>query len=183
MRRAVAFLLCCAFIASSGIAGAQDAPAAKDGASKAKAPEPYKRSEFPQWALDLRRAEAVAFGSLPFTVFFAQTVVETYRSYKHDWDRAYAPWPVKTTGGVPLSSEEFGRTFAIGCAGAVVFAAVDHLLVVAKRKKARRIESERPAATYTVERTPADRSDEFGETPIPHDPPPDPSQAAEPAAP
>lgn len=182
MRRAVALLLCAAFACSS-FAGAQDTSAAKDGEAKSTAPEPYKRSEFPQWALDLRRAEAVAFGSLPFTVFFAQTAIETYRSYKHDWDRAYAPWPVKTTGGVPLSSEEFGRTFAIGCAGAVVFAAVDHLIVVAKRKKARKIESERPAATYTVERTPADRSDEFGETPIPHDLPPDPSQPAAPAAP
>lgn len=144
-----------------------------------KDPEPYKRGEFPEWALDLRRAEAVAFGSLPFTVFATQTIVETYRSYKHGWDPAYAPWPVKSTGGVPLSSEEFARTFAIGCVGAVVVAAVDYFIVTSKRRKARRAEAERPGATYTVERAPIDQSEVYGETPIPVGPPP----AQPPAAP
>lgn len=182
MKGRIALLFCILSFASV-LSGAQDGTSAKEGASKATTPEPYKRSEFPEWALDLRRAEAVAFGSLPFTVFFAQTIIETYRCSQHDWDRAYAPWPVKTTGGVPLSSDEFGRTFAIGCVGAVAFAAVDYFIFSVKRKKARRLESERPAATYTVERSPADRSEEFGETPIPHEGPPNPSQPAAPATP
>ncbi|MGI6432457.1 MAG: hypothetical protein ACOXZ4_01115 [Sphaerochaetaceae bacterium] len=33
--------------------------------------EPYTRDEFPQWSLQLRRAETIAFGALPLT--FAAT--------------------------------------------------------------------------------------------------------------
>jgi len=34
--------------------------------------EPYEPGEFPDWAFDLRRAEIVLFGSLPFTLLFSR---------------------------------------------------------------------------------------------------------------
>ncbi len=65
-------------VLSPARASAQTGTVPKTGATAAKI-EPYKAEEFPSWALDLRRADIVAFGALPFTVFFAQFAIDGWR--------------------------------------------------------------------------------------------------------
>ncbi|MFA7671788.1 MAG: hypothetical protein WCY53_05985 [Sphaerochaetaceae bacterium] len=43
--------------------------------------EPYKIDEFPQWSVKLRRAETIAFGSLPITVAFVGLGYSAARSF------------------------------------------------------------------------------------------------------
>jgi hypothetical protein len=140
----------------------QAADAADTDKSKTPAadsvPAPYDPEEFPLWARDLRRAEVVAFGSLPFALFFSKTAVDTVRYAQHDWDRAYAPWPLKAAGAVAMTEDEYKRSFAIACAGAISVALVDYIIVRIKRHSERRTVAERPKSTYTIERRPAAES-------------------------
>jgi hypothetical protein len=147
-RRALAAVLAVVQVSSVNVSGlfAQSVPAA----------EPYVKEEFPSWALDLRRAEAVAFGSLPFTVFFAQFAIDSRRYYENDWDRRYAPWPIKAAGAVNMTEGEYLTAFAAGCVGAVTVALVDYLIVVLKRRSVRRAADEKPAPVYRIERERAD---------------------------
>lgn len=118
--------------------------------------EPYAKEEFPQWALDVRRAEAVAFGALPFTIFFAQFAIDSRRYYENDWDRRYAPWPIKAAGAVSMTEGEYLTAFTAGCIGAATIALVDYVIVTMKRRNARRAADEKPAPTFRIER---ERSD------------------------
>lgn len=59
-----------------------------------------KGKELPSWAKDLRRAEIVTLGSLPFTTLGATLVYSLYRYGANDFKPAYIPNPF------PLSSTE-----------------------------------------------------------------------------
>lgn len=63
--------------------------------------EPYEKGkELPSWAKDLRRAEIVTLGSLPFTTLGTTLVYSLYRYGANDFKPAYIPNPF------PLSSTE-----------------------------------------------------------------------------
>ena len=47
---------------------------------------PYKRDEFPQWTLDLRRAEIVTIGSLPLSFMFTALAYDVYKSAASGFD-------------------------------------------------------------------------------------------------
>jgi uncharacterized membrane protein YgcG len=96
------------------------------------------KSEFPQWALDLRRFDIILFGSFPFAYWFASTGVDLYRSSQHNWDARYAPWPVKSAGAVNMTNDEYMVTLSFAFGGSVIAALVDHIIVRAKRNKAAR---------------------------------------------
>ena len=59
-----------------------------------------KGKELPSWAKDLRRAEIVTLGSLPFTTLGATLAYSLYRYGANDFNPAYIPNPF------PLSSTE-----------------------------------------------------------------------------
>ncbi|WP_428768939.1 hypothetical protein V1L52_09025 [Treponema sp. HNW] len=59
-----------------------------------------KGKELPSWAKDLRRAEIVTLGSLPFTTLGTTLVYSLYRYGANDFKPAYIPNPF------PLSSAE-----------------------------------------------------------------------------
>jgi len=90
----------------------------------------------PQWVLDLRRAEIVLFGTLPFTIFFTRTFMDLYRTASHDWDRRYAPWPFTAAGAITMTTDEIKIMFAIAVSASLVISVADYLLVSRKRKAA-----------------------------------------------
>jgi len=90
----------------------------------------------PQWVRDLRRAEIVLFGTLPFTIFFTRTFMDLYRTASHDWDRRYAPWPFTAAGAVSMTNDEIKIMFAIAVSASLVISIADYLLVSRKRKAA-----------------------------------------------
>lgn len=68
---------------------------------------PYGPDEFPDWQKDLRRAEIISFGALPFVTFMASIYYDVYRYYDHAQDEAYLPWPLKKQDiAEPLSESE-----------------------------------------------------------------------------
>ncbi|MCA1949077.1 MAG: hypothetical protein LDL24_00765 [Treponema sp.] len=103
--------------------------------TKQIAPAPYQKDEFPAWLLDLRRAEIVAFGSLPFMVFFTTFAVDSYRFYTHNWDRLYAPWPLKAPGAIEMDETQRIASFSVAVGLSVAAALVDYILVQNKRSR------------------------------------------------
>ncbi len=102
---------------------------------KDASPSDYQPSEFPDWVRELRRAEIVGFGALPFTVFFAITIVDSYRYATHGWNPAYAPWPLKSAGAIAMTEIEAVTAFSTGVIAAAAVAALDWLLVRLRENK------------------------------------------------
>jgi hypothetical protein len=116
----------------------------------------FDMTGFPQWAKDLRRGEIVAFGTFPFAYLFTNLTVDTIRYASHDWDRRYAPWPIKSTGSIDLSQKEEFRNLGIAAGSAVLIAVIDHLIVRHKRNKAEEQIRNLPAGTPIIIRKPLD---------------------------
>ena len=96
----------------------------------------FDMTGFPQWTRDLRRAEIIAFGSFPFMYFFTNLSYDTYRFATHNWDRRYAPWPMKGAGAVETSQREKLAVIGIAAGGAVLVALIDFTIVKVKRNRA-----------------------------------------------
>ncbi|HEQ72079.1 MAG TPA: hypothetical protein ENN69_06280 [Spirochaetia bacterium] len=96
-------------------------------------PEPYTKDEFPQWAKDLRRAEIIFFGSLPFSFLFAFEGVEIGRYLAHGQDPAYQPWPFRSTAPREYTLEE--QLWVVGSAIVIsgLVALVDYIIGQALR--------------------------------------------------
>lgn len=95
-------------------------PVFPDSASSTE-PVPYDKNEFPQWSKDLRRAEIVSFGSLPFVTI---GVTMGYGSYLYfTGSTSSFPNPLDKSGN-SFSSEEqlkiFGMSLGISCVIGIV---------------------------------------------------------------
>jgi hypothetical protein len=97
----------------------------------------FDTSDFPQWGKDLRRAEIVAFGTFPFTMFTATFFMDTWRTSNHDWDTRYAPWPFKSAGAVDMTGKEHEITLTAAAVTSLALALADFIIVQVKRYKAR----------------------------------------------
>lgn len=96
------------------------------------------KSEFPQWAKDLRRADIITFGAFPLTFFLGGIAVDTYRASRHGWDTRYGPWPVNMGGAVSRTTEEQIVTICVAAGGAVLVAVTDYIIQRVKRERAAR---------------------------------------------
>lgn len=103
-------------------------------------PEPYTEEEFPKWARDLRRAEIIAIGSFPFTLFFTNFAYDTYRFAANGFDPAYRPWPFRGPNSAGFTKGERIGVLVASLSLSVVIATVDYFLgrAEAKRETARR---------------------------------------------
>lgn len=114
-------------------------------------PAPYTKNEFPSWALDIRRADIVAFGSLPFTVFFTTFAVDSYRFATHNWDRLYAPWPLRAAGAIEMDENQRIASFSVALGLSVTIALVDYFIVRHKRAKYKEFTPPLPQPEIIVE--------------------------------
>ncbi|MDR0624000.1 MAG: hypothetical protein LBG10_06165 [Treponema sp.] len=97
----------------------------------------FDTSDFPLWGKDLRRAEIIAFGTFPFTMFTATFFMDSWRTYNHDWDTRYAPWPFKTAGAIDMTGKEHEITMAAAGIASLTLALTDFIIVRIKRHRAR----------------------------------------------
>ena len=94
-------------------------------------PEPYTPEEFPAWAQDLRRAEIVFFGSLPFTLFFSFEVYDVGQFFASGLDPLEAPWPLRAGSeiGAGYTTAEKGWLIASALTVSLGVAVADFLIV------------------------------------------------------
>lgn len=95
--RCIALVLCCSFMASFPLAAAEPTVTI----------EPYTKDEFPGWLQDMRRAEIVSLGSLPFVTLGVTLGYSLYRYFSHDMNPDYFPNPfAKSSSAAHLSTDE-----------------------------------------------------------------------------
>ena len=117
-------ILCCSLVAS-----AQQTPPLTNSPDA----EPYEDDEFPRWALDLRRAEIVAFGSLPLTLLASRMLYAIGRYAiasvrAGESDPAYLPPAFAPPGAIAFTRSD-GVRIVIGAAVlSTTVALVDYVL-------------------------------------------------------
>lgn len=95
-QRIIALVLCCVFLSFPIMA-----------AEPTVTIEPYTRDEFPDWLHDLRRAEIVSLGSLPFVTLGVTLSYSLYRYFSHDMNPDYFPNPfAKSSSAARLTTDE-----------------------------------------------------------------------------
>jgi hypothetical protein len=88
-------------------------------------PEPYAPTEFPNWALDLRRAEIVGTGVFPLTFFVSSFMLDLYRLVTNNFDPRYAVWPFKRPGAPELTRSEKNTVLITSISLSAVIAFID----------------------------------------------------------
>ena len=78
--------------------------------------EPYDKVEFPQFLLDMRRAEIVTFGSYPFTTMAVGAGFSLFKYFSSGMDSKYTPNPFIKTSSANLTDAET-RGIILGAAG------------------------------------------------------------------
>lgn len=155
MRRSILLLLIVLSAARLQAADPAPAPTDKDAPGAADpaiilSDEEFKE-EFPLWARDLRRAEIVAFGSLPFTLFLSRIGVDTWRWASNDWTSPYAPWPLKGSDAIDMTTGEARMALGLAFAGSACIALADHLILRSRRSKEVAAAERRRRSTLDIE--------------------------------
>lgn len=106
-------------------------------AEEDRVPEPYAPEEFPGWVRDLRRAEIVFFGSLPFTLFFTYEAYDVGRYLVNGFDPLLAPWPFRAGSeiGAGYTPAEKGWLIASALAVSLGVSVADFLIVHRPEKR------------------------------------------------
>ena len=139
------------------VMSALNVPAQTGGTTTAPAPQ---ENETPQWLKDLRRWEIVLFGSFPFSLFTATFAMDMHRWRVangldfSDTGRRYAPWPLKSSGAIAMSSEDQKNTIWIAIGLSAGVAVADQVIVQVRRRNARRRAESIPVGTTIITRTP-----------------------------
>ena len=106
--------------------GQESAGAGGDRGAALLDPVPYERSEFPDWAHALRRAEVVAIGSLPLTLFGVRLLYDYTRYVARGFAPEVRPFPFGPIGGGPALTETEMLGIVIGAAAlSVAIALID----------------------------------------------------------
>ena len=97
-------------------------------------PVPYSPEEFTDWQKDLRRAEILSFGALPFVTFVSSIYYDIYRYYSNDKQEGYLPWPLKKSeSAIGLSESEQKNIFLYSISISVGVAVFDFGFRTVKR--------------------------------------------------
>ena len=90
--------------------------------------EPYQDDEFPQWAKDLRRAEIIFIGTIPFTFFYSSFSYDFYRYASNDFDQSLAPALLGNKTPPIRTNEEKWQIIIASVSLSAVLVLVDYLL-------------------------------------------------------
>ena len=114
-------------------------------AAEEHVPEPYAPEEFPAWSRDLRRAEIVFFGSLPFSFFFTFEAYDVGRFVAtglspEGFDMLLAPWPFRPGAEIwaGYTPSEKGWLVVSAVTVSLAVAVVDYLIVHRPTKRENR---------------------------------------------
>ncbi len=96
-------------------------------------PAPYEKNEFPQWAYDLRRAEIITLGSMPFVTIGVTLGYGAFLKARGEINSF--PNPFSSSSGV-LSSDQTRNIFIMSIGISTVYGLTDFLINHFKRKNA-----------------------------------------------
>lgn len=116
--------------------------------------EPYSKDEFPAWSHDVRRAEIVTIGSLPFTILAATLCYSVGRYTISNFDFDYVPNPFAKSGAGSLNQTEQIGVFATAGGISLCIGITDLIIHIHRRNKRLRQEKERSSWPITI--TPMD---------------------------
>jgi hypothetical protein len=115
-------------------------------------PEPYTKESVPQWARDLRRAEIISFGSLPFVTLGVTMGFSLIRFAANDFNMGYFPNPMaKTTDSAGLTMDDQLTILGVSAVISVAFGLTDLIVTQVQRGNARRRQQ---AGGITINRAP-----------------------------
>jgi len=72
-------------------------------------------------------------------MFFTTFTVDSYRFYANDWDRRYAPWPLKAAGAIEMDESQRIASFSVALGLSVVIALIDYCIIQHKREKQKKL--------------------------------------------
>lgn len=132
-RRLLAILVSLALLASMPLAAAEPTVTI----------EPYTKDEFPGWLQDLRRAEIVSLGSLPFVTMGVTLGYSLYRYFSHGMDSDYFPNPfAKSSSAARLTTDEQLGILFTSLGLAAVVGITDFTISSIQRNQQKRVEAE-----------------------------------------
>ena len=112
---------------------------AKEKEAKDRTPVPYTDDEFPQFMKDLRRAEIISFGALPFVTLTSTIVYSSARYAQHGFDSEYFPNPfAKASASNGYSTAEQAGILLTSAGISVGIGLTDLLVSVIRRKAAKK---------------------------------------------
>jgi len=129
----------------------------------------FESSVFSQVIKDFRRWEIIAFGAFPFAMFNVSFVTDLIRwnnANQFDFSeqgRRYAPWPLKSAGGVEMTSNELRRIILIAAGVSLLVASIDLTIVLIKRNREKKRIDNMPSGSVTIERIPAEDGNQESE--------------------
>ncbi len=124
-------------------------------------PVPYSKQEFPEAVLDIRRAEIITLGSLPFTTLLTTFSYSFYRYFNHGCDSSYAPNPfAKTSEAANLNTSE--QKLIIGVASGISLGiGITDLCFNHHAKKRKTIEKQKSSSNIIIEGLEDDENNDF----------------------
>jgi hypothetical protein len=105
---------------------------------KEKTPQPYEEEEFPRWLKDLRRAEVILVGSIPFTMFIAIEAFDIYRYFSNNMNPLYYPWPIRSPVETDYTIEEKAIIIVTAVSLSLCIAIIDHIIISVSRENKRK---------------------------------------------
>ena len=107
--------------------------------AKDTTPAPYTDDEFPQFMKDLRRAEIISFGALPFVTLTSTIVYSSARYAQHGFNSEYFPNPfAKASASNGYSTAEQAGILLTSAGISVGIGLTDLLVSVIRRKAAKK---------------------------------------------
>lgn len=112
--------------------------------------EPYREGEFPDWLLDVRRAEIVALGSLPFTTLSTTLVYMFFRYAANGFEQEYFPNPLaKSSSSANLTKKEQIGIISVSAGLSVIAGIADY--IISSNKRADEMEKEEKKIADTAQ--------------------------------
>ncbi len=110
--------------------------------------EPYREGEFPDWLLDVRRAEIVTLGSLPFTTLSSTLVYMFYRYASNGFSKDYFPNPLaKSSASANLTKDEQIGIISVSACLSLTAGIADYIISSIKRSENQKKADERTEGT------------------------------------
>lgn len=113
--------------------------------------EPYAQNSIPGWAKDLRRAEIISLGSMPFVTLGVTLGYSCFRYFSNGMDAAYFPNPfAKSSNSANLNKSEQLGILAGAAAISLLIGVTDFIINTVQRRQEIRRQQEQESGSVEI---------------------------------